>query len=337
MSYSIPALFSGMPFEHHRVFDTADLDEARYRTSSVLSPHRLAMTKRGQTLRNRLDMLACGRMSLIRLDWGANVSVDPGSLNEYYLLVLPVKGRAVFHFDGRDIAVSVHAPVIISPYRRFRFTADSDYEQVVLRLDLRAVCEAWRGLTAQDAAPAICFDAVVSMQTAAWQALMPMLQWVTRCAGLGAGQNVAQAALLDQTEKLMATTLLLHQPHDMAARLWPAPPPVASLAVRRAQAYMLEHLGEAVPVSVVASHCGLSVGRLQALFQDECGQSPLQWQRKQRLQAVRQALLSKDEACKVGETAMRYGFTHLGEFAQAYRQAFGETPQQTRGRGKSKS
>ncbi|MFJ1300058.1 hypothetical protein ACILG0_08825 [Pseudomonadota bacterium AL_CKDN230030165-1A_HGKHYDSX7] len=30
--------------------------------------------------------------------------------------------------------------------------------------------------------------------------------------------------------------------------------------------------------------------------------------------------------------ATRFGFTHLGEFSRAYRQAFGETPQETRGR-----
>lgn len=95
---------------------------------------------------------------------------------------------------------------------------------------------------------------------------------------------------------------------------------------------MLEHLGERLPVAMVASHCGLSVRRLQALFQDECGQSPLQWLRMQRLEAVRQALSQADNANRVSEIAARFGFTHLGEFSRAYRQAFGETPQQTRGK-----
>jgi transcriptional regulator GlxA family with amidase domain len=95
---------------------------------------------------------------------------------------------------------------------------------------------------------------------------------------------------------------------------------------------MLEHMGERLPVAMVASHCGLSVRRLQALFQDECGQSPLQWLRMQRLQEVRQALLLHGDVCKIGEVAARSGFTHLGEFSRVYRQAFGETAQQTRGK-----
>ncbi|HUG57744.1 MAG TPA: AraC family transcriptional regulator, partial [Candidimonas sp.] len=232
--------------------------------------------------------------------------------------------------DGHRIEVSPQGAVLISPDKRFHFRASHDYEQVLLRLDRSAIDDAWCRLTAQEHAPDICFDAVIPLNTAGWQALLPMLQWVVRCSGLGQGQDTAQAALLAQTEMLVATTLLLHQPHNMAAHLWPTPPPSAPQAIRRAQAYMLEHLGEHLPVAMVASHCGLSVRRLQALFKDECGQSLLQWLRIQRLQAVRLALSQAGEAGKVSETAARFGFTHLGEFSRAYRETFGETPQQTR-------
>lgn len=330
MEPAVSAVFSHMPFEQHRLVDTGDLEEARRRTAQVLNPHRLRLISRGQVMRNQLDVLACGRLSLLRLAWGADVSVDPDGLSDYYLLVLPVKGRALFHFDGRSLDVSPRSAFIVSPGRRFHFTASLDYEQILLRLDAQAVSEAWCRLTAQDAAPSICFDAVMPIQAAGWQALMPMLQWVSRCTALGAGQEASQLALLAQTEMLVATTLLLHQPHNMAPRLWPMPPPPVPHAVRQAQAYLLENLGEALPVARVAAHCGLSVRRLQALFRDECGQSPLQWLKQQRLQAVRQALLKTDRETRIGATAMRFGFTHLGEFSRAYKQAFGETPQQTR-------
>lgn len=329
----IASLFAQVPFEQHRVVDTADIDEARQQIGQILSSYSLQVI-RGQILHSRLDLLPCGRLSLLKLRhaYGADVSVDPDChcLDNYYLLVLPTRGQAVFHFDGRSIDVSPQGAVLISPDRRFHFRVSHDYEQILLRLDRSAVAEAWCRLTAQECAPDICFDPIISLNTAGWLALLPMLQWVVRCSGLGLGQNTAQAALLAQTEMLVATTLLLHQPHSMAAHLWPAPPPSAPQAIRRAQSYMLDHLDERVPVAMVASHCGLSVRRLQALFQDECGQSPLQWLRMQRLQAVRQALVQAGDAGKVSDIAARFGFTHLGEFSLAYRQAFGETPRQTR-------
>ncbi|MBO9352668.1 helix-turn-helix domain-containing protein [Bordetella petrii] len=331
----IASLFAQVPFEQNRIVNTADLDQARHQIGQVLNSYRLRVV-RGHILHSRLDLLACGRLSLIKLrhGYGADINIDPDceGLDGYYLLVLPTQGQAAFYFDGRRIEVSPSKAFLLSPDRRFHFTASHDYEQVLLRLDRTAIAEAWRRLTSQEQAPDICFDAVIPMHTAGWQALLPMLQWVVRCSGMGQGHDAAQAALLEQTEVLVATTLLLHQPHSMATQLWPAPPPSAPQAIRRAQAYMLEHIGERLPVAMVASHCGLSARRLQALFRDECGQSPLHWLRVQRLQAVRQTLSQAGEAHRVSEIASRYGFTHLGEFSRAYRQAFGETPQQTRGK-----
>lgn len=331
----IASLFDQVPFEQYRIVNTADHDEARRQIGQILNSYRLRINS-GRILHSRLDLLPCGRLSLLKLrhGYGADVSIDPDcqGLDGYYLLVLPTQGQAAFYFDGHRIEVAPNKAFLISPDRRFHFRVSHDYEQVLLRLDRPAIADAWHRLTGQEQAPDICFDAVIPLHSAGWQALMPMLQWVVRCSGLGQGQNLAQAALLAETERLVATTLLLHQPHSMAARLWPAPPPSAPKTIRRAQAYMLEHLGDRLPVAMVASHCGLSVRRLQALFQDECGQSPLQWLRMQRLQAVRQALSQADSDNKVSDIATRFGFTHLGEFSRAYRQAFGETPQQTRGR-----
>jgi AraC-like DNA-binding protein len=327
----LASLFERVPFEQYRIVDTPDLDDACQQIGHILNSYRLQVI-RGRVLHTRLDRLPCGRLSLLKLrhGYGAAMSIDPDCLDGYYLLVLPTQGQAVFHFDGQSIEVSPNKAFLISPDRRFHFKVSHDYEQILLRLDRPAIDDAWCRLTGEDEAPDICFDAVIPLCTASWQALLPMLQWVVRCTGLGQGQNVAQAALLAQTEMLVATTLLLHQPHSMAAQLWPAPPPSAPKGIRRAQAYMLENLGERVPVAMVASHCGLSVRRLQALFKDECGQTPLQWLRMQRLQAVRQALSQPDNANNISDTATRFGFTHLGEFSRAYRQAFGETPQKTR-------
>ncbi|MDM9558781.1 MULTISPECIES: helix-turn-helix domain-containing protein [Bordetella] len=328
------SLFAQVPFEQYRIVNTADPDQARQQIGQVLNSYRLQVLH-GRILHSRLDLVPCGRLSLIKLrhGYGADISIDPDCqcLDDYYLLVLPTQGRAVFYFDGRRIEVSPDKAFLVSPDKRFHFSVSHDYEQVLLRLDRAAIAEAWRRLTGQEQAPDVYFDAVIPLHTASWQALLPMLQWVVRCSGLGQGQDTAQATLLAQTEMLVATTLLLHQPHNMATRLWPAPPPSASRAIRRAQAYMLEHLGDRLPVSMVASHCGLSVRRLQALFQDECGQSPLQWLRMQRLQAVRRTL-AQAGGDKVSDIAARFGFTHLGEFSRAYRGAFGETPQQTRRR-----
>jgi AraC-like DNA-binding protein len=53
--------------------------------------------------------------------------------------------------------------------------------------------------------------------------------------------------------------------------------------------------------------------------------------RDARLSAARQDLLDGDptNGATVAEIARRWGFAHLGRFARAYRDAYGETPAQT--------
>ncbi|MVW80743.1 helix-turn-helix domain-containing protein [Bordetella sp. 02P26C-1] len=327
----IVTLFEQVPFERFSVVDTDDLDEARSEIGKVLTAYQLQI-HRGRVQHCRMDLVPSGKLALLKLrpGFGAEIGIDLETqcLEDYYLLVVPTQGRAVFYFDGACIDVSPQRLFLLSPGRPFRFNASADYEHVLLRVDRRAIAQAWCRLTGHEQAPAILFDVVVAPHTAGWQAMFPMLQWVVRCAGQSNGRAVSDT-LLAQTESLLATTLLLHQPHNMATLLWPAPPPALPKAIWRAQDYMMRHLGEPMPVSMIAAHCGLSVRRLQALFRESCGQSPLQWLRMQRLQAVRQQLLQPERPAKVGELALRFGFNHLGDFSRAYREAFGETPQAT--------
>ena len=131
-------------------------------------------------------------------------------------------------------------------------------------------------------------------------------------------------------QDLLLTTLLLSQPHSRSARPGPVGH-VTSVRVRRAQGYMHAHLEAPLTLSGIAAAVGLPTRTLQWAFKQSEGVGPMQWLRQQRLLAVREALLSDDaESARIADTALRFGFGHLGEFSQAYRRAFGETPRETR-------
>jgi hypothetical protein len=70
-------------------------------------------------------------------------------------------------------------------------------------------------------------------------------------------------------------------------------------------------------------------------FRQRMGVTPTQYLRGVRLGRVRADLLASQPAdpTTVAETAHRWGFAHLGRFAQYYRQRYGESPSDTlRGR-----
>ncbi|SHL33712.1 helix-turn-helix domain-containing protein [Roseibium suaedae] len=101
---------------------------------------------------------------------------------------------------------------------------------------------------------------------------------------------------------------------------------------RQARTYAEAEL-DAGDLPTTAGICGavrVCERTLQYAFRDYAGMTPTAYLRLLRLNRVR-AILSKAEAdgTTVTEVAMRFGFLHLGRFAQDYKKVFGESPSAT--------
>lgn len=285
--------------------------------------------------RSKLDALEVGALMLSRFSWGSEIGVEPDALEDHYLIVLPTKGRACFHFSERALEATPAVAAIVNAASRFRFSVSDDYEQIVLRVNRQAVTQAWCSLTGAAPTSAILFDNTVRVGGAGWAALNPILDLISRCAGTAAAHGALNTPLLGRLEDMLVTSLLLNQPHTGAHTLWPSPPKAHSRTLTRAMEFMQDNLAESISGADVAAHCAVSVRSLQLLFKAEVGIGAMQWLRQQRLEAVRRHLglrrASRDSR-SISEVALAYGFTHLGEFSTAYRRAFGETPRQTASR-----
>jgi AraC-like DNA-binding protein len=100
--------------------------------------------------------------------------------------------------------------------------------------------------------------------------------------------------------------------------------------LRRATTFIDEHLAEPIGLAEVAAASGLSARGLQSAFRRQLGMAPMEYLRRARLAACRDELRTSDPAdATVAVIARRWGFVHLGRFAQAYREHFGEPPSRT--------
>lgn len=104
---------------------------------------------------------------------------------------------------------------------------------------------------------------------------------------------------------------------------------VPARAVRRAVSYIEDHLAEPITVGDVAEAAGLSTRGLQAAFIRVLDLSPSAYLRRARLHAARRDLLDADDLTTVAGVARRWGFNHLGRFADGYRIEFDELPSAT--------
>lgn len=75
---------------------------------------------------------------------------------------------------------------------------------------------------------------------------------------------------------------------------------------------------------------GISERGLQMHFKEALGLGPKAWFRCIAMNRVRSELIQRDNRPgSVAETAVKYGFDHLGRFSRDYRELFGESPSET--------
>ncbi|WP_160057046.1 helix-turn-helix transcriptional regulator, partial [Shewanella litoralis] len=79
----------------------------------------------------------------------------------------------------------------------------------------------------------------------------------------------------------------------------------------------------------LAGQLGISVRTLQDGFTRHVGLPPITYLREIRLAQAHADLAAGDAGTSVSATACKWGFTHLGRFAAAYRDRYGEHPSET--------
>jgi transcriptional regulator GlxA family with amidase domain len=113
------------------------------------------------------------------------------------------------------------------------------------------------------------------------------------------------------------------------------PADAALLAAQRAEALILAEPDAPHSVESLARATGVSARSLCRGFQRLRGCGPMAEVRRVRLQLVRRDLLAAGPEGRVTDTAMRWGFYHLGRFSRLYAAQFGELPSATHRRSQA--
>jgi transcriptional regulator GlxA family with amidase domain len=99
--------------------------------------------------------------------------------------------------------------------------------------------------------------------------------------------------------------------------------------VRRARAYMHDHLSDLRSVAEIASAVGITPRSLQNGFRRVFNMTPAEYLRDIRIQALHEALLRADPGRSVTELMQDVGIVNFGRYAQYYRRKIGVAPSQT--------
>lgn len=137
---------------------------------------------------------------------------------------------------------------------------------------------------------------------------------------------------LANMQRLLIQGLLLTQPHSYTDALGDDGRPAPEAVVKRAIDLMHGRPESVWTTAELARATGVSARALQKAFARSGELPPMTYLRHLRLHLVRAELAAASRtssSAAVTAAAGRWGFVHLGRFAQQYREMFGEAPSET--------
>jgi len=317
-------------FRAHSLLRTDDLDEARHSVSKRFCDHRLDLCGRSAKLSVRHNAVAGRHLSVNYLSYGSEVTVDPGELGSFYLLHLPLSGKALVQHRGDEVVAGLGKATILNPDRPARLRWGADCRQLLFQIDkayLEAVAQV---LTGAPLPGPVRFDTELDLSTPRGNRLHKMMR---ACAGAIEGGLLFRGPLGSsdlRAEDDLVHALLTCQRSNIYHVIERADTRARPREIRLALEFIHARLDEQITLQDIAKAAGVNIRTLQKGFRRHLGLTPTQVLRDARLDAAHYLLLSRKDPPTVTAAAYSCGFSHLGRFSRDYRDRFGHPPSETR-------
>ncbi|WP_162243927.1 AraC family transcriptional regulator [Aurantimonas sp. Leaf443] len=226
---------ASQPLDRFRRFLTTDIDEARNEVSRVFCDHRLISRAGDGPLRAWQNAVRMGPVTLAAMGYGADVEIDPGTLNDFYLVMLPYAGRAsVRHGREQAVACPMQA-TILTPDADTRMRWSADCAKLTVRIEREALERQVPLMLGGAPSTRIDFQLAMPLTQggAHWWRMVKLA--MEGLESLGEPRSPLAASL---HASLLMTCLIEHQPNAHSARLARTASPAAPRHVRLVEDYI---------------------------------------------------------------------------------------------------
>ncbi|AGZ42472.1 AraC family transcriptional regulator [Actinoplanes friuliensis] len=275
------------------------------------------------------EVVQIGPVTIGEISYGTEICLASGDLETAYHVLAPLTGGVHVLHRGAATKADPSQAAVFRPIGDIdlRWSADCRLISVkVDRLALERELDAALDRRVGSPLPLGATFGLAGGPGRSWLALVRLLHAEARQPdGLTLFPH-----LLRQWRDLVVSGLAQAVEHPFSQN--PAGRPTARRprTVKRTLDAMHAEPGRSFTAAELAGIAGVGIRVLQESFRQHVGVPPLTYLRRLRLEGVH-AELSRagPDQISVSEVATRWGFTHLGRFAGAYRERYGETPSQT--------
>jgi AraC-like DNA-binding protein len=308
---------------------TVDPDEAVQAVAEVFLPNRITLPPRVSTVDMDLVAVRYGALMAGQVTYGREVDIRTADAEEVHIN-LQLCGRAVMRTGrGSESMVEAGGGAVLHPGAPAHMTWSADTAQLGLMVSQAALEAELARLLGRSLVQPLELDFDLDLHGdlgRAWDPVVKLLLGALHDPGPLPEHPVAAR----HVEALVLDGLLLGHRHNHRDLLdCPAPAGTPGSIARAVE--LLEAQPDAAWTTVrLAREVHLSVRALQAGFRRDLDLPPMAYLRQVRLRRVREVLVTATpEATTVRLAATRFGLLHLGRFAAAYREVYGESPVET--------
>jgi AraC-like DNA-binding protein len=312
-------------------FTTPDPDDAHWRTEGLLGcAHQFTVLERRAPFMARIAHASLGAVGLLRSQYGVEVEITCRPPIPLITVSLVRSGQITVTNERGDVmnVDAGHAAVLCYDQSvRMRWSAET--EQVMLVLARSTVIDTLERMLQAPVKSDLIFDTELETQgrghgiTGAIATLAHVLSTLPN--------GVKPESVTAELAGSVTTQLLLAHRHNYTEQLFSDRRLPSSRIVRRVIEFIDSSDGAQLRLADLTDCAGLSERSLHNAFKRHLGLSPMSYVRQRRLQQAHDELLRADprQGTTVTEIALRSGFNHMGRFAAAYREQFGESPSTT--------
>jgi AraC-like DNA-binding protein len=308
---------------------TRSPEQAIQLRATAFYPHRLTLVGPRRNFGLVQRVTRAGPITLGDTTYETDVALHFEDTRASYHICIPLNGWLQSRHRGQQLTSTPARGSIYRPDAEIVTTWwPAGSRHLAVRIDQEAVDRALAALVENPVGSPIAFGASLPLESGAakdWlRLLLIMHRELDRPDGL-----MRHSVALDPLVESLIHGLLLVADHPYRDTLAAPTEPSRPATVREAMDLIETEALLPLTTSALATQCHVSVRTLQEGFRRHLGMSPMAYARTVRLRRAHSDLRSADPSrTTVAAIAHKWGFTHLGRFARAHQEMYGETPYQ---------
>lgn len=313
---------------NNQVLRSHDIEEVKQKVGTLLWPHRMRILEAENRVNSKIMGHLLGDFAVLDLHYGARVEVRPEAASEFYLVHIPVSGYCQLRHGLHKYHSTPEHIAITSPATLTYVMMDQHSRHLNIRIDRAMLEERVSAMIGYELRSPLVFRVETPSASPAGSALIQALNSLFLQVRT-VPEMFQFPQIVDQYKNLLLTILISMFSHSYSETLQRGAHRPVPWHVRQAKEYIEENLAEAICLTQVAEHVGVSARTLQNGFRQFEGISPAEYIRNRRLQRLHQALQHADPNGRITDIMLEHGITSFGRYAHYYQARYHCLPSET--------